>query len=519
MVAVPESCEIAAVGVHRVSLLICLLGCDRVAAPPPHPRQARQELLSLELTELHYNPLGEGSVLGDEYEFVELKNSGPTPLSLTDVAFTKGIDYAFDDGTVIASGQFLVVASNATAFEDRYGFAPSGQYAGKLSNAVDRITLSDLPADAVIASVEYQDRSPWPAEADGDGRSLVPLAADLGDDPTRPVHWRSSFSIHGSPGSEDPPVAYVNEVLAHTDPPLKDSIELFNPNQFELDVGGWFLTDDGAMPLKYEIPPGTMLPARGFGVFDQDAFNADPDSPTSFGLSEHGEDVYLVADTSGCPISYCNEFTYGDMENGVAFGRHVTSLGEVHLVNLQTPTLGAENAPPATGSLIITEVMYSPPPGQDEYLELQNTGTTDLSLSEPSLSEHTWKIDGMSFAFPPSVTLAPGEIVLVVPSATDEEAFRSQYDVPADVRVFAGAADLADFANTLALLKAWKPYDEDDLQILPFIVVETMAFTSTAPWPPEASGTGSALHRRDPSAYANDPVNWEAAPPSPGIER
>jgi hypothetical protein len=132
------------------------------------------------------------------------------------------------------------------------------------------------------------------------------------------------------------------------------------------------------------------------------------------------------------------------------------------------------------------------------------------------LSEHTWKIDGMGFAFPPSVTLAPGEIVLVS-SAIDETAFRAQYDVPAGVRVFAGAADLADFANTLTLQKAWKPYEEDDLQILPFIVVETMAFTSTAPWPPEASGTGSALRRRDPSAYANDPVNWEAAPPSPGI--
>jgi hypothetical protein len=143
--------------VHRVSLLICLLGCDRVATPQPaQPPQPREELSSLELTELHYNPLGEGSVTGDECEFVELKNSGPTPLSLTDVAFTKGIDYAFDAGTVIASGQFLVVASNATAFEDRYGFAPSGQYTGKLSNAVDRITLSDLPADAVIASVPRQ---------------------------------------------------------------------------------------------------------------------------------------------------------------------------------------------------------------------------------------------------------------------------------------------------------------------------------------------------------------------------
>jgi hypothetical protein len=52
--------------------------------------------------------------------------------------------------------------------------------------------------------------------------------------------------------------------------------------------------------------------------------------------------------------------------------------------------------------------------------------------------------------------------------------------------------------------------------ILPFILEETIAFSNTTPWPSEANGTGSALHRKDPSAYSNDPANWEAAAPSPG---
>ena len=66
-------------------------------------------------------------------------------------------------------------------------------------------------------------------------------------------------------------------------------------------------------------------------------------------------------------------------------------------------------------------------------------------------------------------------------------------------------------------MKAWKPYERAMQQVLPFIVVEPLAFTNTAPWPPEANGLGSAIHRRDVSAYANDPANWEAAAPSPGL--
>jgi hypothetical protein len=35
-------------------------------------------------------------------------------------------------------------------------------------------------------------------------------------------------------------------------------------------------------------------------------------------------------------------------------------------------------------------------------------------------------------------------------------------------------------------------------------------------WPTEADGNGMALIRKDSSDYGNDPVNWTAAPVSPG---
>ena len=131
-----------------------LLAGGAVKCSSPPDAAPRPELLALALTEIHYHPLDEGTVDGDEYEFVELKNTGDAVLSLAGVAFDQGIQYSIPAATTLDPGQFLVVASNAAAFQERYGFAPSGEYTGRLNNTGERTTLSDVPAHAVIISVE-----------------------------------------------------------------------------------------------------------------------------------------------------------------------------------------------------------------------------------------------------------------------------------------------------------------------------------------------------------------------------
>jgi hypothetical protein len=42
-----------------------------------------------------------------------------------------------------------------------------------------------------------------------------------------------------------PPIV-INEILAHTDPPQEDSIELFNPGATTADVSNWILADNAA---------------------------------------------------------------------------------------------------------------------------------------------------------------------------------------------------------------------------------------------------------------------------------
>ncbi len=73
------------------------------------------------------------------------------------------------------------------------------------------------------------------------------------------------------PPAAIPPIL-VNEVLAHTDLPAKDSIELFNPSTNAVNLGGWLLTDDYHVPAKYRIPDGVVLQTNQYAVITSDQF-------------------------------------------------------------------------------------------------------------------------------------------------------------------------------------------------------------------------------------------------------
>ena len=61
----------------------------------------------------------------------------------------------------------------------------------------------------------------------------------------------------------------INEVLTHTDPSSIDYVELFNPTTQDVDVSGWFLTDDFYTPKKFQIASGTIIGAGDFLYFNE----------------------------------------------------------------------------------------------------------------------------------------------------------------------------------------------------------------------------------------------------------
>jgi len=158
----------------------------------------------LRITEIMYNPREEGTIDGDAFEFIELKNTGEEPIDLTGVHFVDGIQYAFPEGTFLAPGQFLVLVGNPDAFSMRYPEVPiSGVYRGNLSNRGERLAIAD-GSGALITEVWYGDRPPWPAQPDGMGPSLVPVDPSDPGDPNQASWWRASTFVDGSPGVDDP---------------------------------------------------------------------------------------------------------------------------------------------------------------------------------------------------------------------------------------------------------------------------------------------------------------------------
>jgi len=214
-----------------------------------------------------YHPPAVGTTSSDHLEFLELKNTGSTALDLSGLTFTAGVRFTFSNGTKLAPGGFLILASNPGALAAQYpGLSVHGAYLGALNNGGERITLAH-PLGAVIFSVSYDDELPWPALADNLGFSLVPRDPTLSQAPESGTRWRASALPGGSPGTDDPAPAVggvvINELLAASAPPQTDWIELHNPTAVSVEIGGWFLTDDRAQPKKYRLPDGLVLATRG----------------------------------------------------------------------------------------------------------------------------------------------------------------------------------------------------------------------------------------------------------------
>ena len=281
---------------------------------------------SLKISEIHYHPetaspleMLAGAALplprefsADEFQFIEILNHGATAINLSGCRLAGGISFTFGNVPLSPGGR-TVVAENATAFSVRYGpgIVPAGTWLGTLARSGETISLLDSMG-AAITSVIYSDESPWPSRADGDGSSLELI------DPSglngAAFNWRSSFTFHGSPGiagpTTDGPVL-INEILAHTDPPLLDSIELVNPTEASVDMSGWFLSDSKSNYRKYRIPNGTVIGPGDYAVVDAAQFNAP--SPQ------------VITDFSG--ISGAAPVTVTSLSHGLATGDQVTISG------------------------------------------------------------------------------------------------------------------------------------------------------------------------------------------------
>jgi len=480
------------------------------------------------ITELMYHPPDAEGVDGEDLEFIELKNVGGAERDLGGLSFTNGVRFTFPHGTRLAPGKFVVLASQELTFTNRYPGVPVfGVFSGKLANTGERVTLIHA-AGAVLSDFTWSDTAPWPVAADGDGFSLVTRNPNVNPNPSEASNWRASRELGGSPGRDDPaglvaPIQ-INELLSHTDFPVLDAVELYNPTALAVPLAGWFLTDDRNEPKKFRLADTVTIPAYGYVVLTEEDFNW-PGLPGAFSFSSHGDAVFLFsADAVRNLTGHSDGFGFGAAASGVSFGRYTNSVGEVQFPPQRELTLANLNTGPRVGPLVINEFAYDPFPGEVEFVELKNTSGSPLPLFDPAASTNTWRISGLGFSFPEGVTL-PAEGLAVVTTG-DPTLFRLKWSVPDSVLVFGPATgNLSDTGERLELQRPdspdWVTNQVGTVSIVvPYITVEEVQYLERAPWPAAAAGSGASLERIQADRFADDPANWRAAVagPSPGLE-
>ncbi len=184
----------------------------------------------LRITEVMYNPLG-----GSSAEFIEVLNTGSTPLVLDGASFddTKPFDAFTFNSVTLAPGQYAVLVADQTAFQSEYGNTPLviGQWSGgSLSNGGENVELLD-PFSNIIHDFTYDDAAPWPVTPDGTGPSLEVI--DTEGDYNDPFNWRPSAFTNGSPG-----LAFATDIDGDGLSNIQESALGTDPNLIDTDGDG-----------------------------------------------------------------------------------------------------------------------------------------------------------------------------------------------------------------------------------------------------------------------------------------
>jgi len=489
------------------------------------------------ISEILYQPPG-GSAFADA-EFVEILNAGTSAANLGNAAFTAGIAFTFPAGFSLAPGARAVVVRNRALFASRYGAVPglvAGNFSGALNNSGETLTLSSATG-AVLAEVRYGTDGAWPTRPAGQGGSLELV------DPAGPqnlsANWRASSEFYGSPGTagagpQDRIV--VNELLAHTDPPLEDAVELFNRADVAIDVGGWFLSNSRGDPTRFRIPDRTVVPPRGFRVIYEYQFfpviPAPGQTPFTFSAARGDDVVLLSANAAGNPLRWEDVQQFPASPNGHTFGRFPDGEGPFLLmaqmtlgtsvVNTDPPELlpvfrqglGAPNAPHAVGPVVFNRIRYSAPADGVEFVELLNITDAEAPLFDPRFPTNTFGIEGgITFRFPEPETLPPGGRIVVAGTA-NFAAVRALLSLPATVPIVGPySGQLASDGEQLRLVRPDDPQQapRPDAGFVPYYVAEQIDYSAAAPWPVLAQPDQQLIRRRVGAGPGYDPANWEAA--------
>ncbi|MGC9363690.1 MAG: lamin tail domain-containing protein [Fidelibacterota bacterium] len=273
-----------------------------------------------------------------------------------------------------------------------------------LNNTGDILYLRDATG-TVVDSVDFWDEETFPdAPRWGVGPTceLIDPLADNND----PNNWAASFMYGGTPGSQNQvafevPKIIISEVM-YNQTEGYEFIELMNAGDVDVDISGWWITDDNPTTAKTPIPASTTLAAGDFYVILVDSSEAPPFAPdhniaavAPIGLNNDKENIVLfnANDTMVTFMHYDDgSSSYGEFAHAPKTSGHTLEIIDINCTNWEPlnwqlslyvgGSPGALNATPA--SLVLAEIV--------------GTNKVDLTYSEPvdstqAVTKTNYKVD------------------------------------------------------------------------------------------------------------------------------
>ncbi len=163
-------------------------------------------------------------------------------------------------------------------------------------------------------------------------------------------------------------------------------IELINTNAVAVDLSGWSLRDG----VAFTFQPGTVIPAR-----------------TNLYVSPR---VAAFREREVSPRGGEGHFVQGPYQGQLSAAGETVALYDAGSNLISAITYPGAPLPVYDGPLRVTEIMYRPPNGEAEFIEIHNTGDTPADLTGLRFTE------GVTFDFGLSAitNLPPGGYALAV---------------------------------------------------------------------------------------------------------
>ena len=264
-------------------------------------------------------------------DWVEVRNASSEMVELEGWTLARSAEeshmFIFPQRT-LAPGECVLVFADSTYADGADGYhAPFS-----LKAAGDTLMLFN-PAGVAVEAINIPALAQNTVYRRVDGGWEVSAQYTPGMENTEESYRAMTTAVTGSDVVVSEVMSGNTRTLAAEDGQYYDYIELVNLSGADVDISGWYLSDDAADTMAWRIPDGTVVPAGGYLLFY--ASGNDAGMHTNFRLSAEGEAAVLT-NAKGQIVSIAD---YDILDPDQAFSRRADGSYTTDLA----PTPGAAN--------------------------------------------------------------------------------------------------------------------------------------------------------------------------------